>query len=135
MNTRWGVLAGLNISAAVAGGGFGVIAMLNPGVLPGFGVVRSPGIVFYTEMYGLRAVVLAIVTIVTMICADEWGVSGVVAVLVVASLVQLGDLAIAIADQTSGIMGAAIAASIHLGTIPLVPRRWGSATRSRGTSN
>src|SRR4051812_38638951 len=113
----------LNGVAAGAQGAFGILAIAHPAALVGADQLeRSTPLDFFTEMYGLRAVVLAAVIVAAMILAARVRVTGLVAVLGVAAVIQIGDVVIALINHTPGVGGAAAAAVVHLASIPIVVR-------------
>src|SRR4051812_50128950 len=122
----------LNGVAAGAQGAFGILAIAHPAALVGADQLeRSTPLDFFTEMYGLRAVVLAAVIVAAMILAARVRVTGLVAVLGVAAVIQIGDVVIALINHTPGGGGAAPPAG---GQLPPKPLRLPAPGGQRGAA-
>lgn len=103
----------LNVLTAVITGGAAIAALLNPAAVAPGGVIGE-GTDFFADLYAVRGItVSAAVIVFLLVRRAEWAVP----VLVVAGLLQVGDIGIGIAHGNPGLaVGAAASAVIHLGT-------------------
>ncbi|MEC5149853.1 hypothetical protein [Cryobacterium sp. GrIS_2_6] len=108
-------LIGVNIVSAAIGGAFGVVGIIAPNLVTGHPVPHTPDLSFFTEMYGLRSVVIdaAVTAVLLRRPIDARAASS---VLILAGVVQVGDAVVAAVNGTPGVAGAAGAAAIHLGS-------------------
>lgn len=116
------VLSAVNIAVALVSGAFGAVAIADPSALVGSPVASGPVPGFYADMYALRALVIAAGLVTASLTMRR---TPLVAAIVLAGggLVQLGDVAIAAHFVTPGIVGASVAATIHLASAGLLLRR------------
>ncbi|WP_147304113.1 hypothetical protein [Subtercola boreus] len=127
------VLMGVNILAALASGIFGAVALAAPSSLVGHTVSPNPDTRFYVDMYAVRSIVIAASLVTASLTLRRIPVVGAIA-LAGGGLVQVGDAAIAAQFGTPGVVGASVAAFIHLGTAGLMLSRGGSALSPRRTA-
>ncbi|WEO75947.1 hypothetical protein BJQ94_11220 [Cryobacterium sp. SO2] len=117
----WTGLSGLNIAVAVASGAFGVVAIVNPSNLVRTPVASDVATGFFVDMYGLRAVGIAAGLVAAGLTMRRAPTAAAVAFLG-GGLVQLGDVAIAARSRTPGVVGASVAAVIHIASAGLLLR-------------
>jgi hypothetical protein len=113
------VLAGANIAVALASGAFGIVAIINPSALVGSPVTMDLATAFYSDMYGLRAAVIAAGLVTACLTMRRAPLVAAVA-LAGGGLVQLGDVAIAARFGTAGAVGASVAVGVHLASAGLL---------------
>ena len=113
------MLSGVNAAVALLSGAFAAVAIASPQALVGSPVVAGPIAGFYVDMYALRALVIAAGVITASLTMRR---TPLVSALVLASggLIQLGDVAIALHFGTPGVLGASIAAALHLASAALL---------------
>ncbi|GIG24867.1 hypothetical protein [Cellulomonas denverensis] len=105
---RW--LAALNTLAALSSAGFGVAALLRPGLIAPSGQDTSSR--FYPAMYAARAIPLGLAVAVAVWLTPA--PTFLVLLLVAAIVAQLGDIAIGVAYRVPGmIAGPVIAVLCH----------------------
>ena len=117
------LLMGVNVVAAVASGAFGAIAIANPSSLVGQPVSSAPATAFYVDMYGLRSIAIA-AGLVTAALSVRRAPRAAALCLAGGGLVQVGDVVIAARFGTSGVVGASLAAAIHVASAALVWSRF-----------
>jgi len=120
-NVGFRVLSGLNLGVALASGAFGAVAIANPSALVGSSPTSDTAAGFYADMYGLRALVIAAGLVAASVTIRRAPLACAI-VLAGGGLVQLGDVAIAARFCTSGIVGASVAALVHLASAGLLVR-------------
>ncbi|MBM2623610.1 hypothetical protein JIG36_49800 [Actinoplanes sp. LDG1-06] len=111
------VLKVLNVISAVISAGFGVLALIDPSLLPGVG--PEPDRDFAT-LYAVRAIPIA-VALCWVVLAD---LRRSVPILLIAGVAQFGDLVVGLATgRPTMIAGPAIATVIALGSAWLIHTR------------
>jgi hypothetical protein len=119
---RTGTLATLcvvNIAAALASGAFGAAALVAPATLVGAPVSSDRATEFFVGMYAIRSFVIAARLIAASVMMRRAPRVAAIA-LSGGGLVQLGDIAIAARVGTPGVVGAAVAAAVHLASAGLL---------------
>ncbi|RFA17079.1 hypothetical protein B7R22_01975 [Subtercola boreus] len=95
--------------------------MANPSTLLGSPATSDLGTRFYVDMYGVRSLVLA-AGLMTASLTIRRAPTFAAIVIGGGGLVQLGDAAIAVHLGTPGVVGASIAAAIHLASASFLLR-------------
>ena len=114
-------LSTANVAAALVSGAFGAVALADPSALVGAPVPADPATGFYVDMYALRSLVIAAGIITASVGVRRAPLLAAV-VLIGGGLVQLGDVAIAARFGTPGVVGACVAAVVHLASAALLVR-------------
>ncbi|WP_146250983.1 hypothetical protein [Nocardia tenerifensis] len=105
------IVVAVNIAAAVASTGFGVVGLVRPSALIA-GEQPTPGMSLYAYFYGVRAIPLGVMTVVALAVGDQ-RVS--VAALIVSGVVQAADSALGVRRRVAGMaLSAGILAIVHL---------------------
>ena len=129
LTARLVTLSAANISAALVSGAFGAVALADPSVLVGAPVTSDLATGFYVDLYALRSLVIA-AAIVSASATMRRAPLVAAIVLIGAGLVQVGDVAIAARFATPGVVGACVAALVHLASAALLVRYIRSARRA-----
>ena len=120
-NLGFAVLSGINVVVALASGAFAAVAIASPSALVGSPVVPGRATDFYVDMYAIRAfVITAGIVAASLTMRRTPRVTAIV--LAGGGLVQLGDVVVAARLGTAGLLGATVAAAVHLASAAFLTR-------------